>query len=228
LYYDSFDGRSTSGTFGTASDGNAWVDSPPGTGVLTVDGGSAVGDWRSASGYTATQGYLNHPNLLNSKLLMKARWSALEASLALYGRMRISGAMYAKGIQVQVVADGSVDMLTSGWRNGSWDWGSWQYGILGAGTLTVADALWVEVLLYGTSPYTMEARVWKDGTSRPASAQVTQSASDPDYESAGKSGLWFGGGSSLPGFVYVDQLEVWEYTVGVDAPMPYVGGGYYA
>jgi PQQ enzyme repeat len=181
---DSFN-RTVSGGWGTAEVGGSWtlLDTPadwsvaPGIGSISVPAGAQQ---RAVLGSVSTQ----NVNLLAKIVLPRCTGSGANCDAFLLGR--VSGGSSPTYYRVGVVqGQGSTILLRAQRSEGSFLSGDLNTGIPAANGAVV----WLRVEFQGSSPTTIRARAWLDGTTEPTSWLLSTTDTTAAEQVAGAVGV---------------------------------------
>lgn len=193
--------RTSVGGLGTATTGGAWTTSGTPSG-FSVDG--SVGRFTTAVAGGTLSGYLAGVSSTDSEVQVTT--SLLQAStgsgtyVSVIGR-RIGAADYRA--RVVIGATGLVNLQLQ-------QSGTTLKAVAVAGlNYATGDKLRVRLQVFGTSPTTVQAKVWKVGSTEPISWQVTATDSAAALQAAGQIGIasyLSGSSTALPLTVTFDDL----------------------
>ncbi|MBC7723892.1 MAG: PKD domain-containing protein [Burkholderiaceae bacterium] len=188
--------RTTANGLGTATTGGAWTTS--GTAAnFSVDGQTAR--LRSTAAGVNLHGYLTAVSSTDTEVRVTTSLTAASSGggtfVSVIGR-RVGTSDY----RARAVISSTGSVVAQVQRNGT----TLQAATVSGLSYAVGDKLQVRVQVFGTSPTTVRAKVWKLGTTEPSAWQVSATDSTAGLQSAGHIGL----GSYLSGTSSVLPLTV--------------------
>lgn len=203
---DSFS-RSVSGGWGSADKGGAWS-IPAGSGQFSVAGGTGQIKLKAGDGFKATLGSVSSTSTDSTVRLSLDRAPNGDGQfVSIIGRDRGSSNYEAK---VRVTGTGQVTVWLARTVNGS---SSVIEHTTPSMTLSAGGTLALRLQVTGTSPTTVRAKVWKDGSAEPSGWTVSGSDGSSALQQAGSVGLWSYASSNMtngPISVRFDQLNVYK------------------
>lgn len=198
-------GRNVSGGWGTADKGGAWA-IPAGGGQFSVANGTGQIRLKAGDGFKATLGSVSSTSTDSTVRVSLDRAPNGDGQfVSLIGRDRGSSNYEAK---VRVTGTGQVTLWLVRAVNGS---SSVIEHTTAALTLSTGGTLALRLQVTGTSPTTVRAKVWKDGSTEPGGWTVSGSDNSSALQQAGSVGLWAYASSNMtngPISVRFDQLNV--------------------
>ncbi|TFC87368.1 PKD domain-containing protein [Cryobacterium sp. TMT1-21] len=205
LAQDSFTRSSTNG-FGTAETGGAWTVSGTASN-FAVSGGTANITLPRGSNRFAYLASVSSSDTEVRATVGFPRQSASSNYVGLIGR-RVGTATY--GTRAVIGANGSVQLQLV--RNTDIQ----MRAVTVAGlTYATGDRLQFRLQVTGTSPTTIQAKVWKVGTAEPANWQATVTDATAGLQSAGSIGLYsYLSSSATPTSLVVSFDDLWAGATG--------------
>nr|WP_286276081.1 PKD domain-containing protein [Naasia aerilata] len=200
LAADTF-GRTSTGSFGTAETGGAWTVSGTASNYSVANG---TGRFSTAAG-SERNAYLNSVSSNSSDLRVSVALTRPTAStvyVGAYGRRvgsdyyRARASVSTSGAVVLQLQHGTTTLRT---------------GTVSGLTFNNGDTLQLRVQVTGTSPTTIQAKVWKSGTEEPFNWTLTTTDTTAALQAAGSVGLYAytsSGGAPSPNVVSWDNLSV--------------------
>ncbi|BDZ45932.1 PKD domain-containing protein [Naasia aerilata] len=175
--------RALTGTWGTATTGGAWTSSSStNPGYYSVDG---AGKLTTSAPSQAAEVYLRGVTSTRSEVTAVIRPGAVPTGGTVYAAVigrRVSSTDYRARIQLNTTGAVGVQFQAAGTTIGG------TTAISGL-TFAAGDALQVRFQVVGTSPTTLNVKVWKVGTPEPAAWQKTITDTTAALQTAGSFGL---------------------------------------
>lgn len=200
-------GRAVSGGLGNADIGGAWSVSGGSSSFSVSDG---VGSLRSSGRGANLAAYLPAVSSSDTDFQVTAQLKQASTGGGVFvGAIarRVGSSEYRA--RVVLAANGSATLQAQ--RNGS----TLDATNVSGMTVAVGDQLRIRVQAFGTSPTTIRAKVWKLGTTEPATWQVSAVDSTPSLQQAGSVGVltYLSGSATIaPLTVSFDELSATSTT----------------
>ena len=201
--------RSVTGGWGTATTGGAWT-AAGSSSLYSVNGSAGLIQLPSGSGGTTRMpGFTSTDTDLRLSVALDKVPSSGNVYLTIQGRRIATAGAYASKVIVSSAGKVTIQIVRVDQNGGNEVVVQSSVAVTGI-TYTAGQKLDIRVLITGTSPTTVQTKVWLDGTTEPAAWQRTATDSTAALQAGGGlavTGYLSGGVVNTPVTMSVDDLS---------------------